>query len=648
MRWKKAWVLLLVFQIFTRAQDDGKISLPKEVDTCNGIFLLYTFDSRQKEYPRLKNATAQSWAFKSQLSVVNAGTTELKSWQAFIGFQHDEILVSIDGAMPLNAQDFPMKVGNNGTHLTGYPHADLKTAIETAGDLTQMSAIVKIKGTMFGVRLGGNLMPTKIKLENQGFKCPAAKTKGQRSMHVCCTKDPKYKEKKKKPLKFFPRRKADLSFTYDITQAYKANYMAEVTIENNHPLGRLDHWNLSFEWMRNEFIYDMRGAFPRKKDPSECLYSAAGQYYQDMDFSKVINCQKRPIISDLPPTLKNDEKVGKLPFCCRDGIILPKIMNATKSRSVFQMNVFKLPPDLNRTTVNPPQNWNITGMVNPHYRCSQPVRVDPTETPDPSGVEATISAIASFQVTCNITKPKPKMARCCVSFSAYYAESVVPCNTCACGCEDENPRKCDEDAPALPLPSEALLVPFANRTLKAKAWAKIKHMDLPRKLPCPDNCPVSLNWHVDSDYKTGWSARMTIFNWDTRSFEDWFLALQFKKALVGFENVYSFNGTKLPKTIFMQGLPGLNYLVGLTNGTKAGEPPVPGKQQSVISFLKKNTPRIRVAEGDGFPSKVVFNGGECALPKRLPKRSAGSNNSSPMGLFSAVFVSFSTFIIRTN
>ncbi|GKC28901.1 COBRA-like protein 10 [Tanacetum coccineum] len=465
-------------------------------------------------------------------------------------------------------------------------------------------------------------------------------------MHVCCTKDPKYKPKKILN-KFFPRRKADLSITYDITQAYKSNYQAEVTIDNNHPLGRLDHWNLTFEWMRNEFINDMRGAFTRKKEPAECLYSAAGKYYQDFDFSKVMSCQKKPLISDLPPTMKDDDKIGKLPYCCRNGSILPKIMNATKARSVFQMNVFKLPPDLTRTAINPPQNWKIEGFVNPHYRCGQPVRVDPTETPDPSGIEATISAIASYQITCNITRPKPKMAKCCVSYSAYYADSVVPCNTCACGCDDLDTRKCDEDAASLPLPAEALLVPFANRTVKARAWAKIKHKDLPKKLPCPDNCPVSLNWHVDSDYKTGWTARMTMFNWERRPFEDWFIAVQMKKAFVGFENVYSFNGTKLPKvnkTIFMQGLPGLNYLVGLTNGTKVGEPPVPGKQQSVISFLKKNTPRIRVPHGDGFPSKVFFNGEECALPKRLPKRSGGSRQS-PIGVLGASFVAFLTFIV---
>ncbi|XP_076931170.1 COBRA-like protein 10 [Bidens hawaiensis] len=642
----KTWLLLFLYQIYRVTSQDGAIKLPKEVDTCNGIYLQYTFNSREKEYPHVKNVTAQSWAFKSELIVLNVGTTELKSWQAFIGFQHDEILVSVDGATVLNGDSFPMKVDKNGTRMTGYPQADMKTAIDTANDLTQMGAKVKIKGTMFGVNIGGNVMPKNIKLENDGFKCPKATTKGK-TMHICCTKNPKFKAKKKAALKFFPRQKADLSITYDVTQSYKSSYLAQVTIENHHPLGRLDHWNLTFEWMRNEFIYEMRGAFTRRKDPSECLYSAGGQYYQDLDFSKVMNCQKKPVISDLPPTLKDDEKVGKLPFCCRDGNILPKIMNPMKDKSVFQMNVFKLPPDLNRTAINPPQNWKIEGFVNPNYRCGQPVRIDPTETPDPSGVEATVTAIATYQVACNITKPKRKMAQCCVSFSAYYADSVVPCNTCACGCDDEDPRKCVEDAPALPLPAEALLVPFRNRTIKARAWAKIKHFDLPKKLPCPDNCPVSLNWHVDSDYKTGWTARVTLFNWDKKPFEDWFLAVHMKRAYVGFENVYSFNGTKLPKvnkTIFMQGLPGLNYLVGLTNGSKQGEPPVPGKQQSVISFLKKGTPRIRVPRGDGFPTKVVFNGGECALPRRLPKRSGGSRGA-PVGLFWASVVGVLTFVM---
>lgn len=436
-------------------------------------------------------------------------------------------------------------------------------------------------------------------------------------MHICCKKNPKLKAKEFKT-KFLPRQNGDLSISYDVTQSYANNYLAQVTLENKSPLGRLDHWNLTWEWMRGEFIYTMKGAYTRNIDYSGCLYGPAGTYYADMDFSKVMNCEKRPTISDLPRERANDTEVGKIPYCCRNGSLLPTIMDPSQSKSVFLVQVFKLPPDLNRTAFYPPEKWKIVGTLNPDYKCGQPIRVDPTKTPDPSGLQATKSALASWQIVCNITKPTKGKSRCCVSFSAYYNESVIPCNTCACGCPDT--KKCNPEAPALLLPAEAILLPFENRTIKAKAWAGMKKFHVPRPLPCGDNCGVSINWHVSTDYKGGWSARVTLFNWERMNFENWFTAIQLKKAALGYEKFYSFNGTflrQLNNTIFFQGLAGANYLLGETNET-ATAMKVPGKQQSVLTFTKSKTPNINVPGGDGFPSKVLFNGEECALPKRLP------------------------------
>ncbi|CAN7106274.1 unnamed protein product, partial [Brassica rapa subsp. narinosa] len=301
----------------------------------------------------------------------------------------------------------------------------------------------------------------------------------------------------------------------------------------------------------------MRGAYTHKRDPSECLNSKAGQYYKDLDFSQVMNCQKKPAISDLPPERKDDNVTGKLPYCCKNGTILPPIMDPWKARSMFQLQVFKLPPDLNKTALCPPQ-----------YKCGPPVRIDPSSFPDSSGLPAITYAIASWQVVCNITKPKAQASRCC--------------DTDTCNAE-RNP---------LLLPPDALLVPFENRTLQAKAWAKQNHMPIPKELPCPDNCGVSINWHVNTDYRDGWTARLTIFNWRDFAFEDWFVAVDMDKAGPGYENVYSFNSTRVPpnnRTVMFQGLPGLNYLVGQVNGTNPlRDPAVPGKQQSVISFTKKN------------------------------------------------------------
>ncbi|KAG6400583.1 hypothetical protein SASPL_137424 [Salvia splendens] len=113
------------------------------------------------------------------------------------------------------------------------------------------------------------------------------------------------------------------------------------------------------------------------------------------------------VISDLPHELENDDKVGKLPYCCKDDLLLPITMKKTKAQAIFHMEVFKLPPDLNSL----PQNWKITGRLNPNYKCGSLVRVDPSEFPDPRGIESTGSAIANWQVNCNMSRLKPKQNR---------------------------------------------------------------------------------------------------------------------------------------------------------------------------------------------------------------------------------------------
>lgn len=443
-------------------------------------------------------------------------------------------------------------------------------------------------------------------------------------MDVCCVRDLKSKASKTNT-KYFPRQKGDLMISYDVLQAYGNNYLAQVTIENSNPLGRLDQWNLTWEWMRGEFIYSMRGAYTHKRDTLECINGAAGAYYQDLDFSKVMTCEKKPIISDLPPDREKDNDIGNLPNCCKNGTLLPTVMNETKSVSIFQLQVYKLPPDLNRTALYPPERWKIVGVLNPQYKCGQIIRVDETEFPDPSGLESTTLALASWQVVCNITRPKKGQAKCCVSYSAYYNDSVVPCSACACGCEG-NTKRCSENGQLL-LPPESILVPFANRLEKAMTWARIRHYRIPRPLPCPDNCGVSMNWHVASHYNKGWSARITLFNWKEIDFPNWFVAIQLRKTGPGFDEAYSFNGTLLDNpnsTIFLTGLPGTDYLIGETDGKNpAKDPRVPGKQQSVLTFTKDHLrDKTRVTEGDVFPSRVFFNGEECALPSVLPKAGA--------------------------
>ncbi|KAL0726910.1 hypothetical protein Bca4012_023003 [Brassica carinata] len=598
-------LIILLFPTLSLAQDYGEDApktgtRPPGLVRCNGVYMSYSSGGREKLYPRTNNATAQAWSFKATAMIVNTGIEEVKGWEMFVGYHHREIIVSATGAVSSDG-DFPYDA-SNGTTFIGSPNTDLKTSIETAGDYTKISTNIEITGTLFGGRGTATPLPKTIKLVNDGWQCPAATSKGG---------------------------------------------TMQVTIDNDSPLGRLDHWNLTWEWMRGEFIYSLRGAYSAEKNPLECLHSKAGQFYADLDFSQVATCQKKPIIKDLPAERKEDKLIGMLPFCCKNGTLLPALMDASKSRAIFQLQVYKVPPDQNRTALFPPQHWKIDGIVNPQYKCGPPVRVDPTGFPDPSGLQATTYAIASWQVICNITKPKPKAARCCVSYSAFYNDSAIPCNTCACGCGDIDTETCNANARQLLLPPDSLLVPFENRTLKTKVWAKRKHMAFPKKLPCPDNCGISLNWHVNSDYADGWSARVTVFNWGANAVGDWFAAVDLGKAGLGYENVYSFNGTRVPpknQTIFFQGLRGLNYLIGLTNGSHpAREPKVPGKMQSVISF-KKHLGSLNIPRGDGFPKRVFFNGEECALPKFFPKKSYGTRLSGMRFLSSILLVS-TTFLV---
>jgi hypothetical protein len=55
---------------------------------------------------------------------------------------------------------------------------DLKTAIDTAGDFTQISAQIEITGSVFGIKPPGVPMTKNIKLVNAGYKCPKATLKG--------------------------------------------------------------------------------------------------------------------------------------------------------------------------------------------------------------------------------------------------------------------------------------------------------------------------------------------------------------------------------------------------------------------------------------------------------------------------------------
>ena len=150
-------------------------------DVCNGVFLSYTFTSSRKIPPALRSG--QPYRFQSTLLVLNNGLQELKSWRVFVGFQHDEFLVSASNAVLADGSSLPVGVGN-GTVFAGYPNSDLKTAIETAGDQTQMGVQVDLVGTQFGVGSPDVPMPQNISLVNDGWLCSKPSTQGNIYIYI--------------------------------------------------------------------------------------------------------------------------------------------------------------------------------------------------------------------------------------------------------------------------------------------------------------------------------------------------------------------------------------------------------------------------------------------------------------------------------
>lgn len=137
---------------------------------CNGIWLSYRWRSGKKLHP-LKVLPKQPYSFKSDLTILNNDYVELKSWQVYVGFQNEELVVSATNVLITNGSTLPALVGE-GTVFSGFPVEDLKTGIQTAGDLEQMKVKIEFEGTQFGVAPPDVPLPHNISLVNDGYICP--------------------------------------------------------------------------------------------------------------------------------------------------------------------------------------------------------------------------------------------------------------------------------------------------------------------------------------------------------------------------------------------------------------------------------------------------------------------------------------------
>ncbi|KAJ3676100.1 hypothetical protein LUZ60_003512 [Juncus effusus] len=592
---------------------------------CNGILLTYNIDNMTRIRPFLKDNKTQPYGFGATASMRNSYTVTLRNYTLLIAFKHREIIVDIENGVL--TEDYPLPYNttlSNFTSFQGYPNPDLPTPIATAGDIKKIYSNISIIGTLFG---SIHPMPTNLSLGDPSWDCSnmTVYTEYPNSTSVCCVPNPAQMPKEDiistdgiydrliDPSEYKPRNAGNISITYDVMLTYPGSYLAQITIENKDLLTRLDDWELSWKWKRNEFIYNIKGAYTSETGSSECLFGPQGKFYKEMDFTNVSNCQRNPTILDLPPWRYNDSDVGRIPFCCRNGTIYPKIVNASAYKSAFQILVFKMPPDTDRFRLYAPDNFTITSKSSSShkYTCSQPMRVSPSDFPDPSGLSLNSTAVASWQVTCNITNNLAR--KCCVSFSSYYNASIMPCRTCACGCPAQiDGPPCSKTTPAILMPQEALLLRYDNRTMKQLQWADKNRFTLPDPLPCGDYCGVNLNWHIvnQTARNDSYNARLTIMNWDSTNYANWYVAVQVNPLYVQYTGSAGYNTTTAGNgMIILMGNVNTSYLLGVNDDSH------PGMHQGVIMFQESRGAEL--VSGDGNPVKVYFNGEECSMPEGI-------------------------------
>lgn len=116
--------------------------------------------------------------------------------------------------------------------------------------------------------------------------------------------------------------------------------------------------------------------------------------------NSAMSCSMSPVISDLPLDRTNDTTIGNVKYCCRNGTIMPSVIDPSKSKSAFTMNVYKLPPNVDDALhLVPPAGFKIGngGDSQSAYTCGAPRLIAPSLFPDPY-LDYSTNAMKTWQV----------------------------------------------------------------------------------------------------------------------------------------------------------------------------------------------------------------------------------------------------------
>ncbi|XP_012840566.1 PREDICTED: protein COBRA-like isoform X2 [Erythranthe guttata] len=292
----------------------------------------------------------------------------------------------------------------------------------------------------------------------------------------------------------------NITIKWDVTSWTADGYVALVTMFNFQQYRHIQApgWTLGWTWAKKEVIWSMMG----------------GQTTEQGDCSRFKGniphcCKKDPTVVDLLPGTPYNQQIGN---CCKGGVINSWAQDPSNSASAFQVSVGGA--GTTNKTVKLPRNFTLRAP-GPGYTCGPAKIVKPTKYLTGDGRRVT-QAMMTWNITCTYSQfLAQKTPSCCVSLSSFYNDTIVPCPTCTCGCQNNltNPGSCVN-------PDSPYLASVVSERGKSNNMAPL--------VQCTSHmCPVRVHWHVKLNYKDYWRVKVTITNFNYRmNYSQWNLVVQ--------------------------------------------------------------------------------------------------------------------------
>ncbi|KAM1009836.1 hypothetical protein ACFX13_046090 [Malus domestica] len=374
----------------------------------------------------------------------------------------------------------------------------------------------------------------------------------------------------------------NITIKWDILSWTPDGYVASVTLFNFQKYRHIQApgWLLGWTWAKKEIIWNMVGG--ETTDQGDCS-----------KFKTTIPhcCDKTPTIVDLLPGTPYNQQYAN---CCKGGVLSSWVQDPVNAAASFQISVGQA--GTTNKTVRLPKNFTLN-TPGPGYTCGPANVVKPTQFISPDKRRVT-QARMTWNVTCTYSQFLAQATpTCCVSLSSFYNDTVVPCQTCSCGCQSNatHPGSCVEsNSPYL-----ASVVSASNKHSYTPLVRCTNHM-----------CPIRVHWHVKENYQQYWRVKITVTNFNYRmNYSDWNLVVQHPN----FDNltqIFSYNYKsitpygRINDTAMLWGVKFYNDVL-MQSGPL-------GNVQSELLFQKGEA--FTFDKGWAFPRRVYFNGDNCVMP----------------------------------